>query len=405
MSIHRRTELAKLRRDSGFSQESLAEHLGIGRTTVARWERGEGGVPRPALAARLAQTLGVDASELRRLFGENESAEHQAGDSAGVGADSPDVVADEARLRTVLERPSGIDAGVLATLRREVDRLDAEYDAAPSSSLLAAAGECLARISFLRSTAGGTTERALLTLEADAATLMGVLIWDASQRRQHAVARSYFEQAITAAREIGYRVAESYALLRISYLALYGQDDPAAGLLAADHARQQAPGESAVLEGLTTLHMAEGHAMLGRRAECEQALSAAEASFGQVHGGDEAVRFYSSSQLDRMAGSCYLFLGQPKRAASVLETAAASASGSASKAKAIMLGNLGLAYGRQGRIDQSAASLHAGIDVLEQNRGGGGMKVITQAALELRPWRDEPVVLDLHDRLLTLAGT
>ena len=33
------------------------------------------------------------------------------------------------------------------------------------------------------------------------------------------------------------------------------------------------------------------------------------------------------------------------------------------------------------------------------------MNVITQAALELRLWRDEPVVLDLHDRLLTLAGT
>ena len=48
-------------------------------------------------------------------------------------------------------------------------------------------GECLALVSQLRSRAPADLQPQLLSLEAEAATLMGILIWDSSQRRQSAV--------------------------------------------------------------------------------------------------------------------------------------------------------------------------------------------------------------------------
>jgi hypothetical protein len=44
------------------------------------------------------------------------------------------------------------------------------------------------------------------------------------------------------------------------------------------------------------------------------------------------------------------------------------------------------------------------MDVIEQNWGGGGLNVIFGAGRELRPWREVPVVRDVHDRLLTLMA-
>jgi len=48
--------------------------------------------------------------------------------------------------------------------------------------------------------------------------------------------------------------------------------------------------------------------------------------------------------------------------------------------------------------------LHAAIDCVEATWGGGGLKVIFGAARELRPWRKEPVVDQVYDRLLTMMA-
>jgi hypothetical protein len=64
--------------------------------------------------------------------------------------------------------------------------------------------------------------------------------------------------------------------------------------------------------------------------------------------------------------------------------------------------NLALASIRQGHLDVGAAHLHDAIDVIERTRAGGGLNVVFTAARELRPWRNEPVVQEVTDRLLTL---
>lgn len=57
----------------------------------------------------------------------------------------------------------------------------------------------------------GHVRRDLLTAVAEAAILMGQLIWDGSQRRDCDDSNRYFDQAADAARQIGHPLAEARA--------------------------------------------------------------------------------------------------------------------------------------------------------------------------------------------------
>lgn len=63
----RRQKLAALRRQAGFSQDSLAERLQASRSSIYRWERGEA-VPQPRLLALWAEALGIETDELDDLL-------------------------------------------------------------------------------------------------------------------------------------------------------------------------------------------------------------------------------------------------------------------------------------------------------------------------------------------------
>jgi len=292
----------------------------------------------------------------------------------------------------------------VAYLREQVRRLDEQYDRAPSTALIPDAGQHLGQISFLGMHARRSyVRRELYAAEAEAATLMGQLVWDASQRRDHDTAVAYFDQAIRAAHERGDKAAEGLALLRKSFVALYGWRDPKAGLELTQHTARTTANVSQVLTGLAVLHTAESHAMLGNRHECQRALVAADAHFAQIQPGDPAIDLFSPSQPGRLAGSCYLFLHDAKGAARILEEAA-QALHDQSKSQAVVLGNLALAYIQLDALDAAVARLNLAIDVTEQNRGGGGMNIICSAGRQLRRWRDSAEVHDIYDRIMALMA-
>jgi hypothetical protein len=71
----------------------------------------------------------------------------------------------------------------VAWLRQRVQDLDARYDISPSISLLPETGQCLGQVAVLRARATtAVVRRELYAVEAECATLMGQLVWDASQR-------------------------------------------------------------------------------------------------------------------------------------------------------------------------------------------------------------------------------
>ncbi|MER5969160.1 helix-turn-helix transcriptional regulator [Streptomyces sp. NPDC002055] len=382
---HHRNGLAARRRTVGLTQEALAEHMGVDRSTVTRWESGRT-TPQPWLRPRLARLLRVNADGLNDLLTVHSSGEPQGQDA----------------LDYAMLHPSRVDLPAVATLRARFGECAERYDRFPSAGLIAEAAGHLNRIAHLAADATrGRVQRELHALRADACTLMGQLVWDASQRRDHTTAKSYYEQSADLARYLRDTTLEAHALLRTCYVALYGARDTRAGLALAESAAEKAAPTSPALSGLALLHVAEAHAMLRSSADCERALSRAERQLARADGSDAAADLVSPTQFGRIAGSCYLSLGDHQRAQTLL-TGTAEKLRDRRKSRAIVLGNLTLARIRQREVEAAVVSLAEAITELEATRGGGGMNVVFGAARELLPWRQEPFVVEVHDRLLAL---
>ncbi|WP_030547080.1 helix-turn-helix transcriptional regulator [Streptomyces albus] len=390
MAIKRRG-LAELREARGLTQEALADLLRVDRSTVFRWESGKSD-PQPWIRPRLGRALGLTAVELQRLL----TAPSTAFDAAGP-------VDENAERRThALRRPDRVDLGTCAVLRADCEDLTDRYDRFPSAGLIAEAGQHLGRVTLLAEEARrGRVRRELRCLQAEIAALMGQLVWDASQRRDHLTAKSFYGQSAAVARLLRDPVLEGLALLRTAHVALYGSRDAQTGIQLAHRAAEIAERSSHALTGLARLHAAEGLAMLRQAAECERELVLAEAHLNRVDDCDACAELVSAAQLGRLAGSCYLSLGEYRRAEQQL-TETAEALRDRRKSRSIVLGNLTLALIRQGEVSAATATLGTAIEELERTRGGGGLNIVFGAARELRPWHRKPEVQEVQDRLFAL---
>ncbi|WP_407561235.1 helix-turn-helix transcriptional regulator [Streptomyces sp. 184] len=383
----KRVRLAQRRKACGFTQESFAEHLGVERSTVGRWESTDT-EPQPWLRPRMARALNLADQDLQAMLDDVTVVPRQPSE----------------RMAFVLQNPTSADLVAVASLHEQVRQLDESYDTASSTSLMGAAGQVHGQVKVLRQhAANARVRRALYEVEADAAILMSQLVWDVSQRRDHQAPLRYLDEAVAAARHGRDTTTEAYAVLRKSFLALYGEKDPLRGGQLADQAATIAQFTSPSLTGLALLHVAEAHAMAGRLTACEAALKTADAQFHKVGEDDVAAPYYTVNEYNRLAGSCYLFLGLPARAEPILRTTA-TALGAKKKSQAITLGNLTLALIRQGKLDEAVVTMHRTIDAVELTRGGGGLNVAFSAGRELRPWRHESWAQELNDRLLALMA-
>ncbi|MGH3885629.1 MAG: helix-turn-helix domain-containing protein [Pseudonocardiaceae bacterium] len=70
----RRQGLSQRRKAVGFTQESLAEHLGVERSTIVRWETGDT-EPLPSIRPKVARALQVSTDQLAELLTEPEPAD------------------------------------------------------------------------------------------------------------------------------------------------------------------------------------------------------------------------------------------------------------------------------------------------------------------------------------------
>ena len=88
----KRRRLAERRKAVGLTQEQLAEQLGVERSTVVRWERGET-QPQPWLRPKLAQALGVSADRVEELLAADSSPADPDGQATPVPRQLPAAVA------------------------------------------------------------------------------------------------------------------------------------------------------------------------------------------------------------------------------------------------------------------------------------------------------------------------
>jgi transcriptional regulator with XRE-family HTH domain len=381
----------RARKSVGLSQERLAEVLRVDRSTVTRWECAET-EPQPWLRPKLARALGLRLHQLDEMLSVIEGIEEPA---------------DDGRLSSVLTGRTRVDLAAIHQLQDQVRQLGEAYETMPSASLLARAGQTHAVLTLLLAEAyDDRGVQALHTALAASASLMSQLIWDASGRRDGASTLDYCDQAIVAANETGDAVMAAHAELRKCYVALYGLHgarNPSLGQALAESAATIGKSTSHALTGLALLHVAEALAMQGEYRQTEQALSQAEHHFSHTMADDVGAEFFSPSQFGRLSGSCYLFLNSPERAQVILEETAALLP-DRPKTRSLVLGNLALSFIRQRQIDAATGTLMDAIDLIEDTRGGAGMSVVFSAGRELYPWRAEPAVQEINDRLLALMA-
>jgi hypothetical protein len=89
----------------------------------------------------------------------------------------------------MLKHPRSVDLPTVGYLGQQAVSLLKQNETMPSTSLLPAAIQQLEHVTLLREHAPvGTIQRGLAAVEAQSATLMGRLVWDASGQRDHAAA-------------------------------------------------------------------------------------------------------------------------------------------------------------------------------------------------------------------------
>jgi tetratricopeptide (TPR) repeat protein len=387
----------------GRQRTNMTEH------DIGRYERGEVHWPDDWRRVGLRRVLGAESDRELGFYPNRKTSAppaHKLGDDEAARSASRVSAPGEERLEHVMSNPASVDLVTVAYLREAVHRIDARYDNAPSLELVGEASQQYARAAFLSVNApSGLARRDLLTALAESAILMGQIVWDGSQRQDSDVAVQYFDQAIDAARQVGHPVAEARALLRKSFVALYGTKNPRTGLELATAADDTGARSSEVISGLALLHVAEAHAMRGERRACEGALACAETHLARAKPTDVAWELFSPAHLNRLAGSCYLFLGDYDRAQHILEESVGSRGAPRTKSATITAANLSLAYIHQRKIDEAVAALHRAIDGIATTRGGGGINLAFAAGRALHRWRQEPAVYEVQDRLWELMTT
>ena len=189
------------------------------------------------------------------------------------------------------------------------------------------------------------------------------------------------------------------------FIPVYGADkDPRKGLVLAERAvARAADGSSRVVAGWSYALVAEAYADLGQERRARLALDRADAQLTRVAADDPLYGVFGREQLGGFIGVCHLRLHHPRGAQAALQETAQCFGVGKEKHKSVILGDLATAFIGQGEPEQATVVLHEAIDLVELTRDAGGMKRVFSAGRQLGPWRNEPFVQEVQDRLLALG--
>jgi DNA-binding XRE family transcriptional regulator len=336
----RRHRFIQHRKTVGFTQEGLAGHLYVDRTTVARWERGETD-PHPAVRARLAEALDLPVHQLDALLGDEpvivglDSTE--SGGTVGFGdTDGGDLV--DRRAFTISTALAGL--GIATPLRDWItsaqvpQHLGMEHMQQVSETILAfrradaaVGGDSLCDVAIAMHRRLTRWEReasysrqvgeALQDCLGDLEVQTGWLAHDAERRQE---ARRYLNEAVIRARLRDDPRLEVRALQQLSMLVQNA--NPPEAIRSAEAARRiAAPWATPRLTALLHLRATLAHAKAGNASDFGRELVRAKMEFSQGPAPDDQpyLHFVNDLEMSSIEGAGHLALNRPDRAASLFE--------------------------------------------------------------------------------------
>lgn len=433
----KRPRLAARRKAAGYSQEQLAERLGVDRSTVTRWETGET-QPQPWFRRRIAQALRISLDDLDGLLTHADLPETRELGLVGrqvVGASvitTPDsVVSASWSHRGTVEASVALSDGGGLVERREFLFLAGAaltapahqwlvHEPGPLASALSGARASaaladrlpamVAELRMMDDVAGGgnvlslarhqfgwvagllgrasydeSTGRRLHVALAEVGQLAGWVAYDAGHQ---ALAQRYYLAALHAAHSADDRPLGAHILGCMAYQAAR-QGRPAEAVTLIDTAVAGARGEKTP-SLLAELYSRQAYALaiLQDGPACTAALSKARASVEQLGSGDERPWLYwvSRAEVTAGAGDSLLQLGQADQAAARLEEGIALFDEPFARDRQLYLTHLADALARPGQQrDLEAAASHG--------------QAAIRLAKALTSTRSTGRIRDLHNRL------
>ncbi|MEU2822038.1 helix-turn-helix transcriptional regulator [Streptomyces bacillaris] len=328
--------LAERRRALGYSQEKLAQLLGVDRTTVGRWENGRAH-PQPPQRRGLADALEVSLEELNALLGlrrgaARESVGHQPSEPPNAG--DPDDMIRRAFLRiltvsgalTALPAAEaealteGVRSGVPADFARMNSHLWQVYQLSRcKGAVYPVVRDQLATLNEALAVPRGSVEP-LLHAAADLFQLAGEVAFDAGR---YSDAAASYALAASVGRDARAYDLWACALVRHAYVDMseHRHRQAAQMLRAAERLAARGDQSLSTCQWVASVQ-AEVYADLGDLDACERAMDRAEAVLDlgadSVNGG--WLRF-DGARLAEERGSRYVQLGRLDLAETALEQA------------------------------------------------------------------------------------
>ncbi|MGH3696808.1 MAG: helix-turn-helix transcriptional regulator [Pseudonocardiaceae bacterium] len=447
----KRQWLVSMRKAAGFSQERLAEVVGVERSTVQRWERGER-CPQPWARPKLARALGISDQELAELLGESTGFHTEP----CAGSSMPEESVDEAGFDPVLSASWNQQGTVTASValkgcspvnRRGFTLLIGTALTAPAHQWLVRDPEPLmaglsggrvsaaltdqlpAMIATLRAmddAAGGGTVLSLAQLVFSwvAELLDQASYGEHTGRRLHIALAELGQLSGWAAHDAGQpELGQRYhvAGLRAAHSA---NDRPLGahilGCMADQAARHGRPAEAVTLietalagirgwetpRLLAELHIRNAYALATLRdgAACMAAVGKAHTQVEHFGPDNDPSWLYwvTPAEITAGAGDCLLQLGQPARATALLDEGIAIFDDSFARDRQIYLTHLADALTRPGKqrdfdaaVDRGLAALH----LAERLASTRGLECIRDLYKQMQPHASVPAVGDFLERL------
>ncbi|MEV3856097.1 helix-turn-helix transcriptional regulator [Streptomyces sp. NPDC050095] len=386
-------DLAERRRVLGYSQDRLAAALGVDRTTVGRWERGET-EPQPPLRPRLAEVLELDLASLGALLTPQAVTQEAEGQPpTSVDDDGDEMIRrDFLRVLTV--------AGALTALPGEV-ALAAEdahdwqtmnghlwqvFQRARSKATVypVVRDQLAAMIEELRD---GSQVLELWSAAGDLFQLAGELAFDGNR---YTDAAASYTLAASAAREARSFDLWACALVRHAYVCLYERRYHEAAQILGAAEKVAGRGDPV----LSTRHwvaavQAQAFAGLGDLSSCQRALDKAEEvrdlSPAAANGG--WLR-YDSSRLAEERGARFAELGRLDLAEQSLEDALRQTGlikGTSYRRRGAVLVDLTTVGLKRHDLDQALAYGREAVDLARRSGSGYVARKLATLRTELRP--------------------
>ena len=388
----RRHRLAQRRKSLGFTQESLAERLGVDSSTVRRWESGETeGGPQPWLRPKLARCLQVSTEQLEELLSEA---------TAG-GVRSPALNIDERQhaAAALANARRYFDSPVVDYFRRRLDTcMMSDGEQGPTRTLPVVLG-LLGAVEQHGREVQPAVRRELLSFAACGAEFAGWLYRDANNPVQ---ARFWYDRATEWAQEAGDLLMQGYVLLKKSQMAYDARDALRVFTLA--QAAQEGPWQLPTrIRAEVTQQEGLGMAMCGEPLpEVERKFDDARQLLARATaGGDQPGlpgAYFTDTTLMLRTATSFTEAGKPARAAALFGEVLTSADLSRRDA-GFFRARRAAALALSGEPDEAATVGLESIEVAAATNSRRTLRVLAEVMGTLTRWRGRPAVRELHDAM------